>query len=267
MKNAVFLSAAISALHIGAALAQNGSDAKPVDVEQSAVAPLENDAAATDDSAPAPVEPQTPQSEQEKQDNMADDLNARQELRQTFTLERTIDGEVVESAKRTVTYDRSIPFRETEAGQSALEMLKAAFDRELLTRTEAFEEAKLDFTAADVNRDGKMTRAEFATLVESWRGASAAPSDDDTEEASARKRQYDAFLAEIDPDTAKTEFDAHADKKFSFMAGMSDTISREDYVREYLLDFDSMDTDKDNQLKGDELLRFRALNRGETLDM
>ncbi len=50
------------------------------------------------------------------------------------------------------------------------------------------------------------------------------------------------------------------------MAGAAGALSRDDYVREYLLDFDSMDRDHDMLLKSEELLRFRAANRGETID-
>lgn len=199
-------------------------------------------------------------------DDMADMLNSQQQLQQSFTLERRIDGEVVEQEKRTVTYDRSQPYRETEAGGTIKEKLKAAFDGEVLTRVEAFNEAKMDFTLGDKDRDGRMTLEEFKTLTETWRDNS--PSENKpTSQEEARQRQYEAFLAEISPEAAKMQNEAYATEKFRFMAGASDTITRNDYVREYLLDFDSMDTDKDMMLKGDELMKFRALNRGETIDM
>ena len=51
------------------------------------------------------------------------------------------------------------------------------------------------------------------------------------------------------------------------MAGAADAMTLQDYIREYLLDFDSMDENQDTVLTGDELMRFRALNRGETLKM
>lgn len=197
-------------------------------------------------------------------DEMADMLNSSQQLQQTFTLKRTINGEVVETEKRTVTYSRDAPYRETEAGQTTLERLKASFDGEVLTRTEAFEEAKLDFVVADVNNDDVMTMAEFAGLVDSWRKNEARQADAPTEEV-ARQRQYDAFLEELDPSVAEQQTKAYAREKFSFMAGAAENITRQDYIREYLLDFDSMDTDNDTVLRGDELMRFRALNRGETL--
>ncbi len=199
-------------------------------------------------------------------DEMADMLNSSQQLKQTFTLKRTINGEVVETDKRTVTFSRDMPYRETEARQTTLEQLKASFDGEALTRTEAFEEAKLDFIVADTDRDEAMTAGEFAILVDSWRKNDARTADAPTEEI-ARQRQYDAFLEELDPSAAQMQTEAYAREKFAFMAGASEAMSLQDYIREYLLDFDSMDADKDTVLTGDELMRFRALNRGETLDM
>ena len=197
-------------------------------------------------------------------DDMADMLNSQQQLQQTFVLERRVNGQVVETEKRTVTYDRSMPYRETEAGKSALESLKEKFDGELLTRVEAFEEAKLDFTIADVDRNGLLTEQEFADLVDSWRENETRQAEAPTKEI-ARQRQYEAFLIEIDPDAGELQNEAFAKEKFKFMSGAQEFMSREDYIREYLLDFDSMDADKNSLLKDAELMRFRALNRGETI--
>ncbi len=199
-------------------------------------------------------------------DEMADSLNSTQQLQQTFTLKRTIDGEVVETKKRTVTFSRDQPYRETEAGRTTLERIKSTFDGEALTRTEAFEEAKLDFVIADANRDERVDASEFATLVDSWRKNDTRQAKAPSQEI-ARQRQYDAFLEELDPDVAKMQNEAYAKEKFSFMAGAAETLSLQDYIREYMLDFDSMDANSDMVLNGDELMRFRALNRGETLDM
>ena len=211
------------------------------------------------DEAAAPQEP-----EEINPDESADMLNSMQQLKQTYTLKRTINGEVVESTKKTVTFSRDMPYRETEAGQSTVEALKAAFDKELLTRIEAFEEAKLDFTIADANRDGAMTVDEFLALVSNWRETDTRDADAPNADI-ARQRQYDAFLAEISLETAETQSDQYAREKFAFMAGASETVSREVYIREYLLDFDTMDVDKDTLLRGEELMKFRALNRGEKI--
>lgn len=89
----------------------------------------------------------------------------------------------------------------------------------------------------------------------------AAPTDE-----IARQRKYDAFLEEIDPDTAEMQTKAYALEKFAFMAGAAETLSLQDFIREQLLDFDSMDANKDTILAGDELMRYRALNRGETIE-
>ncbi len=212
----------------------------------------------------ASPEPEAP--EETNPDEMADMLNSGQQLKQTVTLRRTVDGKLVETEKRTVIYDRNAPYRETEAGLSTLERLKRSFDGEALTRTEAFEEAKLDFVIADIDRDEKMTTEEFAALVESWRKNEARQADAPNKEI-ARQRQYDAFIEEIDPMAARQQTHAYAKQKFAFMAGAAQTLSLEDYIREYLLDFDAMDVNDDMILTGEELMRFRALNRGETLDM
>lgn len=197
-------------------------------------------------------------------DEMASQLNARQRIEQTYTLTRTLNGEVVEVDRRTVIFNPGDPVRPTEAGVTAVEELLAAFNNELLTRTEAFEEARLDFIAADVNRDGVLSEDEFVAMVDNWRSISERRLVTGDEE-SARERQYRAFIEELDPETAREDAAALARSKFAFMAGASQTLTREDYIREYLLDFDSMDVNGDGFLRGRELMMFRALNRGETL--
>ncbi|WDI31018.1 hypothetical protein PUV54_13750 [Hyphococcus flavus] len=229
-----------------------------------AMAFQENDDASTADPA-ASAETESDTSNSVDADNMADLLNSRQQLQQSFTLQRTVNGEVVETEKRTVTYSRDQPYRETEAGKTTVQRLKERYDREALTRTEAFEEAKLDFVIADANRDGAMTAQEFADLVNTWRLNEARQAEAPNNEI-AQQRKYDAFLAEIDPDTAEMQTKAYALEKFAFMAGAAETLSLQDFIRETMLDFDSMDADKDTILTGEELARFRALNRGETVD-
>ncbi len=236
----------------GAALAQEDSDAAGDPVALA----LDPETQGAEAVAPEEVNP----------DEMADQLNSSQQLKQTITLRRTVDGKVVETDQRTVTYDRNTPYRETEAGKTTLERLKDSFDGEALTRTEAFEEAKLDFAVADADHDGKMTAEEFARLVDSWRQNEARQAEAPSQEI-ARQRQYDAFIEEIDPATAQAQTESFAKQKFAFMAGAAEAMSLQDYIREYLLDFDSMDEDDDMVLSDAELMRFRAINRGETLDM
>ena len=198
-------------------------------------------------------------------DNMADLLNSQQQLQQTFTFRRTINGEVVETDQRTVIYDRNSPSRPTEAGISTLERLTSRFDAEVLTRTEAFDEAKLDFTIADTNQDDMMSIDEFSALVASWRDVDTRNVVDAPTPVNKRQQQYDAFIAEISPETAKMKADKFANEKFLFLTGGMDSVARKDYIREYLLDFDAMDSNKDTILRGNELQKFRALNRGEEI--
>jgi len=195
------------------------------------------------------------------EDNIADDLNKRQQLQQKFIFTRTVDGAVVESVEREVTYSRGDPVRTTESNISAIDALAQKFDAEVLTKTEAFEEAKLDFVVADVNRDGKMTVDEYLRLVATWRDAE---DDDVTPGESARERQYRAFIDELEgsgePTPASDE--AALRQKFNELTGMTGVIGHDDYYRAYLAEFDSVDANKDMLLRGDELMRFRALNRG-----
>ncbi len=206
------------------------------------------------------------EAEEPNADELADLLNSQQQLQQTFTLKRTINGEVVETKQTTVTLSPGDPYRPTEAGQSTLQQVEAAFDSEVLTRVEAFEEAKLDFTIADSDRDERMTSEEFANLVNSWRETGAREADAPSEDI-AREREYQALLEVIDPEAARKETASYAKAKFSFISGAQESISREDYIREYLLDFDTMDANEDTLLKGEELMRFRSANRGEALEM
>lgn len=246
MRIAVLLGAAAMA---GSALAQE---------EAPDSSPMESGAAVSNQGSEA--------AETLSEDEMADLLNSQQQLQQTFTLRRTIDGEVVETEKRTITFDRDDPYRATEAGLSPRERLLAAFDGEALTRTEAYEEARLDFTVADADRDGAMTAEEFAALVDSWSERNVRQAGAPSEEA-ARQRQYEAFLAEISAEAAETQDEAVAKEKFAILSGGTEQLSRRAYIRAYMRDFDSMDADNDKVLRNEELLRFRALNRGETLEM
>lgn len=238
----------------GAAFAQT-PDAQQPDESAAASAPPVQERQGEDQADQAEINP----------DEMADQLNKRQQLQQTVIFTRTINGEVVGEEKRTVTYSRGDPVRPSEAGGSAIEELRAAFDREVLTRSEAYEEARLDFTAADSDRNGRLTAEEFVTLVLSWRENAARAAAARDEEA-ARQRQFRAFVEELDPVAAEKRAAEQARAKFAYMAGAAPTIARDDYIREYLLDFDSMDQNGDMILQGEELMMFRALNRGETLE-
>ncbi|HBS31740.1 MAG TPA: hypothetical protein DEA40_08360 [Parvularcula sp.] len=189
-------------------------------------------------------------------DEMADLLNSRQQIRQGVTLTRSVDGEVVETKTRTIIYSPDDPLRGSEAGLSPLEALQAEFDSEALTRKEAYEEAKLDFVVADLDRDGKMEESEFIFLVNGWQDA--------TVSGSGRGRFVDP-AAHADEASARAEHESQARAKFAFLAGGAAAVSKKDYLREVLIDFDALDKNDDGILNGEELLYFRAANRGESI--
>ncbi len=245
-------------LFTASAMAQPPATPEPIEAEPLGEAPAEPVTETVPD-----TETTATQSDSDA-DNMASQLNARQQIKQTFTVTRTINGEVVETDQRTVTYSRGDPTRPSEAGSSVVEELLTAFNNEVLTRAEAFEEAKLDFVVADLDRDNLMSEQEFIGLVDTWR-TNAARKAATTREQTARDRQYRAFIEELNPNMAAQESAVRASRKFAFMAGASPAMARDDYIREYLLDFDSMDSDGDGILRGEQLMEFRALNKGETL--
>lgn len=183
-------------------------------------------------------------------DNMADALNARQQLEQTYTLKRSINGELVETQQRTITLDPDDPIRATEVGDTAVERLRQAFDGEALTRAEALAEARLDFTNADVDRNGALTREEFGDLLilrqanGAFAGAVNNPYPSDKE---ARQATEEGL------------------RKFDFIAGAQRVIDRSQFIQEYLVDFDAMDQNDDSVLMDDELIRFRAMTEGRPL--
>ena len=205
----------------------------------------------------APSDASTEAAPAMNEDEMADFLNAQQQIKQDVTLTRSVDGAVVEETKETIVYGADDPVRTTEASPSALAKLKAEFDRASLTRKEAFDEARLDFVIADLNRDDAMTADEFAWLVDNWRTSRDAQM--------ARSRFVD-FLAADDPAAASADVAAKARAKFEAMAGLDLTLDRKTYIRRVLADFDGLDVNDDGSVRGDELLHFRAANRGETMN-
>jgi hypothetical protein len=215
--------------------------------------------ASAQETAPAPEAPAAEASPAESAvnpDEMADFLNSQQQIRQGVTLTRSVDGQVVETKTETITYSPDDPLRGSEAGLSPLEALQAEFDSEALTRKEAYEEAKLDFVVADLNRDDKMDESEFVFLVNGWQEA--------TVSGSGRGRFVDP-TPHADEASAKAEHESQARAKFAFLAGGAPTVSRKDYMREVLIDFDALDKNDDGILNGEELLYFRVANRGESI--
>ncbi len=190
------------------------------------------------------------------EDEMASFLNSQQQIKQGVTLTRTIDGKVVETRSETIIYSPDDPVRDTEAALSPLERLKAEFASDALTRKEAYEEAKLDFVIADLNRDDRLDESEFVFLVKGWQEA--------TVSGSGRGRFVDP-TPHADEMAAKAEHEQQARAKFAFIAGGAAGVSRKDYIREVLIDFDALDKSNDGVLTGTELLNFRAANRGESI--
>lgn len=201
---------------------------------------------------PIAVEVETPAM---NEDEMADFLNSQQQIKQDVTLTRTVNGQVVETKKETITYSADDPLRASEAAQSPIDRLKAEFDSKTLTRNEANEEAKLDFVVADLDRNEALTVDEFTFLVEGWQDA--------TVSGAGRSRFVDP-VAHDDPAAAAAEHAAQARTKFVLMAEGDASLSRKKYIRRVMTDFDACDIDDDEILNGDELLNFRAGNRGET---
>lgn len=224
------------------------------EIEQGAPAPI---AAPVPAEAPAPLE--TTAAEEApvmNEDEMADFLNSQQQLQQDVTLTRSVDGAVVETTKKTVVYSKEDPLRNTEAGMTPLARLKAEFDSQALTRKEAIEEAKLDFTVADLDRDDQMSIDEFGFLVKGWEDAAIS--------GVGRGRFVDPYF-HVDEAAAKVEHAEQARAKFAEMAGADLALSRRAFVRNVSADFGKFDVDDNGVLQGEELLNFRAGVRGENI--
>lgn len=190
------------------------------------------------------------------EDEMADYLNSQQQIKQDVTLTRTVDGKVIETKKQTIVYSPNDPLRDSEAGLSPVERLKAEFDSQALTRKEALEEARLDFVIADLDRDNTMNAAEFVYLVKGWQDAEIS--------GSGHSRFVDPYF-HVDQAAADAEHAEQARAKFAAMAGEAAMLNKKGFTRKVLEQFEQYDLDKDDLLRGDELLNFRASVRGETI--
>jgi len=191
--------------------------------------------------------PAQPASEDTDTDNIADDLNARQRVNPTATVKRVINGEVVETKKVPVP-DKAYPNQPTEAGLTAGEAVRLRVDRETLTRTEAAEEARLDFDVADQNNDSTVSLPEFEALY--------AVRPIDPNYAMFFKRG-DENAGEESPQLTGETATRLADR-FFMMQGTDEKLSETGYVRHLINEFDLADQDGDGLLKGEELNRFRA---------
>jgi hypothetical protein len=190
------------------------------------------------------------------EDEMADYLNSQQQIKQDVTLTRTVDGKVIETKKETIVYSPNDPLRDSEAGLSPVEQLKAEFDSQALTRKEALEEARLDFVVADLDRDNAMNAAEFVYLVKGWQDAEIS--------GSGHGRFVDPYF-HVDQAAADAEHAEQARARFAAMAGENPTLNKKAFTRRVIEQFEQYDLDKDDLLRGDELLNFRAAVRGETV--
>ena len=190
------------------------------------------------------------------EDDMADLLNSQQQIKQGVTLTRSVNGQVIETKKDTVIYSAGDQLRNSEAGSSPLEKLKDQFDSQALTRKEALEEAKLDFVVADLDRDDAMTADEFAYLVKGWESAEIS--------GSGHGRFVDPYF-HVDQEAADLEHAEQARAKFAAMAGAVPGLAKKAFTRKIVEEFEEHDLDKDDLLRGDELLNFRASVRGEPI--
>jgi len=217
-------------------------------------------AVAQENAADAPAnpaaEPPVAAAPQINEDEMADLLNSQQQIKQDVTLTRSVNGQIVETRKETVVYSKEDPLRGSEAGLSPLEKLKDRFDSQALTRKEALDEAKLDFVIADLDRDDAMTADEFSYLVKGWESAEIS--------GSGHGRFVDPYF-HVDPEAAEREHDEQARAKFAAMAGVDSSLGKKAFTRKIIEEFEKSDLDKDDLLRGDELLNFRASVRGEPI--
>lgn len=213
-------------------------------------------AVAQEIAADATAEPPVAEAPAINEDEMADLLNSQQQIQQDVTLTRSVNGQIIETRKETVVYSKGDPLRNSEAGPSPLEKLKDQFDSQALTRKEALDEAKIDFVVADLDRDNAMSADEFAYLVKGWESAEIS--------GSGHGRFVDPYF-HVDPEAAEREHDEQARAKFAAMAGADLVLGKKAFTRKIIEEFEKNDLDKDDLLRGDELLNFRASVRGESI--
>jgi Ca2+-binding EF-hand superfamily protein len=205
--------------------------------------------------APAPNSAAEP-----SEDEMADLLNSRQQLKQDVTLQRSVDGKVIETRKETVIYDHTDPLRSSESAVAPLDRLRAAFDQEALTRREALREAELDFALADKDRNGWLTEAEFGDLVHAWREGDVQSAALGKSNRAIRFVDFHDGLAEEAADNLAVE---EARQKYAAMVAGRGALTKREFMREVSAAFDKFDADQNGLLRETELIAFRASARGE----
>ena len=211
------------------------------------------ESAADDEASPA-------ESVEKNADNSANDLNARQRIRQTFTVKRRINGTVVEETTIAVPDDARFPARETEAGDGVRQFVRDKVDREVLTRREAVDEADLEFTLADSNMDGTLTKEEYVALYETRlkdpNYTDFLTLDETAHKSSDGKTPTDRYAAFAAADRLAYRKAALGDY-YDLVIDNNPTLNRQYYIRAYLNEFDRMDIDANDMITVEEMPALR----------
>ncbi len=200
-------------------------------------------------------------------DEMAASLNAQQSISQDVVITRRVNGQVVETTRRTVSFDRGRPIRGTEAAVSLIDQVKASYDRELLTRPEAFSEGKVNFALGDKNLDKILSEDEFVRLMTLLKD-----NGEDALNGGARSKRSD-FIAQLDEAAARKTFKALEARDYRpplFVEGVEvprtdqTPLDERKFVLAFLEEFDKADANKDGLLEHAELEAFRNAVLGWT---
>ena len=236
-----------------------------------------------DDDQPAPDA--EPGAEAPNPDNSADDLNARQNIRQTFTVKRKLDGQTIDEKTVEIPGDSAFATRASEARGSVRSYVRDKADREILTRPEAAQEARLEFALADANRDGIMTQTEYQTLaqirtedenyaflIEEQHARNKAREPDRTDRYEAfreadRAEWHKLALAQHFRAMVATETLWGPSSGLATSGKISDTpssgLTENAYVRAFMRDFDAADLNGDFILQETETRTFRRALYGD----
>lgn len=185
--------------------------------------------------------------ETETKELTASELNARQRITQTVTVKRTVNGTVVEEKRVEVPNPAGLSRQPTEAGMTRRQLLSEQLDRQALTRAEAAEEANLEFTLADQDRDGLVSQSEYEALATVRREDPAYQQFTVLTSKGGATERIDGTLSAIPTYI----------NEFSQMAGANSQVERRDYVRAYIVLFDQQDKDENSVLLATELENFR----------
>lgn len=187
-------------------------------------------------------------------DAAANELTRRHNLEQSFTVRRTVDGKVFETIEETVSLDGTTPTLPTEAAGTIEQRLKNSFDRLALTRPEALDEARLNFALGDVDRDGRMSEAEFVRLLDLIQSNGFGAGDPMGLSGEAGR------VDDAGADTPALSFADFLDLK-SGPDGVPATplVDEQAFALGFLRQFDAADDDANAVLSGDELRRFRRV--------